>query len=68
MPFNNEMIDGEMVEGFHETKNAFFGTVEERAGTCTDCLGNGSEILSLKRNVFHWGLNIHDQKDNVAFF
>jgi len=63
MPF--ETTGG--ILGFHDRKEIFFGTVDERtAGTCVLCIGTPEEIATLKRQVYHWSLWIHDQADCIG--
>jgi hypothetical protein len=49
---------------FHDNKDAIFGTSSERAGTCTGCSGSAADILTAKRNAFHYGQFVHQQLEN----
>jgi hypothetical protein len=65
--------DGDETLGFHDTKNVWFGTDDEIGrmpngnldGTvCSGCAGSPEEVLTLKRQAYHWGLFAQEQKDN----
>jgi hypothetical protein len=78
MPFNTDDngTPGDTSDdtlGFHDTKNQWFGTNDEVGrqsdgsldGTvCSGCLGTAEQVLTLKRQVYHWGLWGNEQADS----